>query len=103
MITATNIIGTVVVLILGAIFAQIRTNNNKLKTALYQKDGVTIYIPRKECQTTHDSICKKVDEIKKIVSMGDEKRQAARKENSAKWESLQHTLGRVEEYMDTHK
>jgi len=103
MITATNIIGSILVLVLGGVFMQIRNNGKKLETSLYQKDGITIYIPRTECQTTHDSICKKVDEIKSIVEKGDEKRQEARKENSAKWESLQHTLGRVEEYIRTHQ
>ena len=102
MITATNVIGAILILVLSGIFAQIKFNDIKMKKALYREDGTTIYVPRAECGPTHESICKKIEEMKKITVNADEKRQEATVENSLKWENLQYTMGRIEEYMEKH-
>ena len=103
---ATNIIGTVLVLMLGFIFWQIRKQQSSLKTALYKEGGVTIYVLRSECEKTHGkfekSVCDKVDEIKGIIKDMDSKRETARKEDSEKWQLLQHTLGKIDGYMGSH-
>ena len=104
---ATNIIGTVLVMMLGFIFWQIRKQQGNLKAALYKEDGVTIYITRGECEKINNkfekSVCDKVDEIKNAIKDMDDKREIARKEDferrekdSKKWQLLQHTLGKID-------
>ena len=78
------------------------TNEAKIKKALYRDDGITIYVPRSECKDEHESFCKKTEEIKKIIAEMDKKRETARKEDSAKWEAINRTLGAVEKYMEMH-
>jgi len=98
--------GIVAVGALGFIWWDIRRsrtmNETKLKKALYRNDGVTVYVPRSECKEEHENFCKKTEEIKKIISDMDKKRERARKEDSTKWEALQHTLGKIDGYMEAH-
>ena len=77
-------------------------NENKLKKALYEKNGTTVYVPRTECKEDHDNFCKKTEEIKKLIADMDKKRETARKDDSRKWELLQRTLGKIDGYMEAH-
>ncbi len=77
-------------------------NEMKLKKALYRDDGITVFIPRGECDALHASFCKKTDEIRKLVADMDKKRELARNEDSQKWEKLQRTLGRIDFYIEAN-
>ena len=104
---ATWLPGIIAVGALGFIWWDIRRsrimNETKLKSALYKKDGITVYVPRGECHQNIEAICKKTDEIKAVITKADEKREQARKEDSEKWETLQHTLGIIDGYMKAHQ
>jgi len=77
-------------------------NETKLKKALYKDDGVTVFIPRSECKDNQEMFCKKTEEIKKLVAELDKKIERGQKDESAKWEGIQHTLGKIDQYMETH-
>jgi len=98
--------GIVAVGALAAIWWDIRRsrtmNEIKLKKALYKEDGVTVYIPRSECKDNQETFCKKTEEIKRLVADLDKKIGQGQKDESAKWEALQHTLGKIDQYMETH-
>jgi len=102
MITATNVIGAILILVLGGVFAQIKFNGIKMKKALYKDDGTTVYVPRAEWGPTYETICKKIEEVKSVAVKADEKRQDARVELSEKLEGIQFILGGIEEYMEKH-
>ena len=81
---------------------KLKSSENKFKKALYNDDGVTVYIPRSECKNNQETFCKKTEEIKKLVADLDKKIGQGQKEESAKWEGIQHTLGKIDQYMETH-
>jgi len=107
----TDIIGAVLIAMLGFIWWQIKRYSNRnqeglkeqqnnLKNALYRKDGVTVYIPRAEFEKAQTScqqgILEKFNLITEKIKSMDEKRDTARAADAKTLREIERSLGVIE-------
>lgn len=104
--SGTDIIGLVLAGMMAFVWWQVRKNQSGLKTALYKKDGVSVYVTKGECKDSHvkleKSICDKFDGIRKDIKDMDDKRESARKDDSLWKENMSRALGRIEGMLENH-
>lgn len=71
--------------------AQIAKNEEAIKTK----------VTKEECKVTHDRFCDKLAEIKDDLKEIERKREAASQKHAEELESINHFMGRVDQFMRT--
>ncbi|MBW2178765.1 MAG: hypothetical protein JRG81_00090 [Deltaproteobacteria bacterium] len=104
--SGTDIIGLVLAGMMAFVWWQVRKNQGSLRTALYKKDGISVYVTKGECKDSHvkldKSICDKFDGFRKDMKEMDGKRELARREDSIWKEKMSRALGRIEGMLENH-
>ena len=80
---------------------EVKQLKKKVERALYQPDGITVYMPRGECAAKAVDFCAKITEVKTMLADMDKKREATRKEQAAIISSLADACSRLAGKLET--
>jgi len=86
---------------LDVLMAKIDKMKEAQTRALYQPDGVTNYMPRRECEKKAIDFCDKIAEIKSLMESMDSKREGTRAELSGIITTLAESCNRLAGKIET--
>ena len=69
--------------------------DKKMTTALYERNGLTVFMPRSECVKDSAVIAQAVNEIKSLIREMDTKREESREETSTELKNLAKTVNQL--------
>lgn len=103
----------VALLAVGSFRAKVATKDDLQKSEagmmkrLYQPDGITIYVPRKECRDSQSAcgnrLCAKLDELRADSQRRHEEQLEEHREHMRRHEEISRFLGAVQQFMENHK
>ncbi len=90
------IAGGGLITLLGIVLSVQRSSVADLKKRLYQSNGTTVFLPRKEADKMEYRIITKIDELKHIVEGMDQKRETSKEENQRELRNIDGRLATIE-------
>lgn len=98
-VVCSAVAGTVAAALAGLFWWEIRQGRQQMKKALYREDGITLFMPREECERQitrcNQQICGQINEFKKTL----EAFSKAREEELKYQREIAQLLGQVKEHL----
>jgi len=80
---------------------EVKQLKKKVERALYQPDGITVYMPRGECAARAVDFCAKITEVKTLLAEMDKRREATRTELAGHIAALAKSVNYLAGKLDT--